>query len=110
MGGVTNLYAAQLFNNQAQLKPEHAPKLQEIIPGLSADMVEIMSLPPMRAWDDQLMKEPNVYRTVEACQHFGQSIKHCINEKFGDGIMSAIDFYFSVDRGIGKTGEPRVLL
>ena len=31
--GVTNVYAAQLFNNQAQLKPQSAPKLKEIVPG-----------------------------------------------------------------------------
>ena len=56
---------------------------------------------PTRSWDDNLVKEPNVYRTIEACQHFGESIKMVINEKFGDGIMSAIDFYVSVDKVLG---------
>ena len=96
--GTTNIYAAQLINNQAQLKPDHATKLKELIPDLTDAMIRVMVLPPMRSWDAQIMKEPNVYRTVEACQHFGQSIKHIINEKFGDGIMSAIDFFYTVDK------------
>lgn len=33
--GVTNAYAAQLFYNQAQLKPEAAPKLQAVVPYLT---------------------------------------------------------------------------
>lgn len=36
--------------------------------------------------------------------------KALINEKFGDGIMSAIDFYYTVDEVQGKAGERRVVL
>jgi len=33
-----------------------------------------------------------------------------MNEKFGDGIMSAIDFYLTVGKTIGKQGEERVVI
>lgn len=33
-----------------------------------------------------------------------------INEEFGDGIMSAIDFYLDVGKVIGKNGEQRVVV
>ena len=51
-----------------------------------------------------------MYRTQEAVLHYGDAIKTLINEKFGDGIMSAIDFYLTVDEAKGKQGEKRVVI
>ncbi|KAH8059844.1 cyanate hydratase [Aureococcus anophagefferens] len=78
--GFTNTYTTQLLLGQAQLKPDTRPKLE---------------------------KAPNVYRTYEAITHYGNAIKLLINEKFGDGIMSAIDFYMTVGGTVGKAGEAR---
>jgi hypothetical protein len=39
-----------------------------------------------------------VYRLYEAITHGGESLKAIINEEFGDGIMSAIGFYATVDK------------
>ncbi|KAF2283985.1 hypothetical protein GH714_017767 [Hevea brasiliensis] len=49
-------------------------------------------------------------RLNEAVMHFGESIKEIINEEFGDGIMSAIDFYCSVDKVKGVDGKDRVVV
>ncbi|XP_038898385.1 cyanate hydratase-like isoform X2 [Benincasa hispida] len=46
----------------------------------------------------------------EAVMHFGKSIKEIINEEFSDGIMSAIDFYCSVDKVKGVDGKDRVVI
>ncbi|KAL2921287.1 Cyanate hydratase [Bienertia sinuspersici] len=51
-----------------------------------------------------------VFRLHEATMHFGESIKEIINEEFGDGIMSAIDFYCSVDKVQGVDGKDRVVV
>ena len=64
----------------------------------------------MRAFDDEILKEPNVYRTYEAITHYGEAIKSLINEQYGDGIMSAIDFYLDVGTTTGKHGEKRVVI
>ena len=69
-----------------------------------------MMVAPFRSWDDEILKEPNVYRTYEAITHYGNAIKLLINEKFGDGIMSAIDFYMTVGGTVGKAGEKRVVI
>src|SRR5699024_348511 len=42
--------------------------------------------------------DPTMYRIYEAMQVYGTTIKALINEDFGDGIMSAINFSLSVDR------------
>ncbi|GJW39488.1 cyanate hydratase [Tanacetum coccineum] len=52
----------------------------------------------------------NHLRLNEAVMHFGESIKEIINEEFGDGIMSAIDFFCSVDKVKGVDGKDRVVL
>jgi cyanate lyase len=109
--GVTNTYAAQLILGQAKLAPATAPKLQDALPSLSAwDIQDMIESFPMRGFDDEILKEPHVYRTYEAVTQYGQAIKSIINEQCGDGIMSAIDFYCDVGTTTGKHGEKRVVI
>lgn len=108
--GLTNVYVAQLLRRQAQLKPETAPKLQKALPGLTDEVIGDMMEAPMRSYDPQIIQDPTIYRLNEAIMHFGESIKEIINEDFGDGIMSAIDFFCSVDKVKGAHGEDRVVV
>lgn len=87
--GVTNTYAAQLLLGQAKLIPEIAVKLRKAIPALSdEDIQDMQDSFPMRSFDDEILKEPNIYRTYEAVTHYGEAIKSIINEKAGDGIIN----------------------
>lgn len=110
--GVTNTYAAQLLLGQAKLSSkEMASKLREVLPDISSqDLQDMHQQFPMRTWNDEILKEPNVYRTYEAVTHNGEAIKRIINEQCGDGIMSAIDFYCTVKTTTGVEGEKRVLI
>lgn len=109
--GVTNVYAAQLLMGQAKLTPQTAQKLKDTLPEISDDDIDSMQKDfPMRSFDDEILKEPNVYRTYEAITHNGEAIKAIINEQCGDGIMSAIDFYMDVGTTTGKNGEKRVVI
>ncbi len=45
-----------------------------------------------------ITKEPLQYRFQEIIYVYGPTLKALIEEKFGAGIMSAIDFTMSVDR------------
>ena len=84
--GVTNTYAAQLLLGQAKLSNDTARKLQEALPSASAeDIREMQNAYPMRSFDEEILKEPNVYRTYEAVTHYGEAIKNIINEQCGDG-------------------------
>ncbi|KAK6161278.1 hypothetical protein DH2020_004659 [Rehmannia glutinosa] len=108
--GLTNVYVAQLLRRQAQLKPGTAPLLRAALPGLTDELLHEMMQPPLRSYDPNLIQDPTVYRLHEAVMHFGESIKEIVNEEFGDGIMSAIDFYCSVDKVKGVDGKDRVVL
>lgn len=107
--GVTNAYVAQLFMNQAQLKPLTAEKLKAIVPISDCDLLAMQKI-PFRSFDPAIMQEPLVYRLVEAMQHYGDGLKLLINEKKGDGIMSAIDMYVSLDVIKGTLDEDRIVV
>ncbi|KAF6983388.1 hypothetical protein CFC21_001586 [Triticum aestivum] len=108
--GLTNVYVAQLLRRQAQLKPDMAPAFRAAVPALTDELVELMMRPPFRSYHPHIVHEPAIYRLNEAVMHFGESIKEIINEDFGDGIMSAIDFYCSVDKIQGADGKDRVVV
>jgi len=108
--GVTNGYVTQLFQAQVQLTPPIDKKLGKIIPGLTKELLKEMSKCPMRSYDPSLIQEPNVYRMTEVCMHYGEGIKAIMNEKFGDGIMSAIDFRLTIDKVTGDKGEDRMVV
>jgi cyanate lyase len=108
--GLTNTYTAQLFYNQAQLKTGTAEHLARLIPGISPEDLALMKRAPMRSFDETILQEPLIYRLNEAVNHYGDSLKAIINEEFGDGIMSAIDFYMTVKKVAGMSGEDRVVI
>lgn len=60
--GLTNVYVAQLFRRQAQLKPHAVDSLRSAVPEIPDDLVDEMMKPPMRSYDPSLIQEPAVYR------------------------------------------------
>ncbi len=108
--GLCNVYVAQLFRRQAQLKNNTEAKLVKLVPGLTEDLLQEMRKCPMRSYDPAVIQEPHIYRMTEVCCHYGDSILEVMNEKFGDGIMSAIDFKLTVDKIKGSAGEDRVVI
>ena len=46
-----------------------------------------------------------IYRWYEVVNVYGSTIKELIHEKFGDGIMSAIDFSIELDRQPDPKGD-----
>lgn len=49
--------------------------------------------------------DPMLYRLYEIPQVYGDAIKACVHEEFGDGIMSAIDFECRIDRVEADDGD-----
>jgi cyanate lyase len=49
--------------------------------------------------------DPLIYRFYELIQNYGPTWKELINEEFGDGIMSAIDFNMSIAREPDPKGD-----
>jgi cyanate lyase len=47
-------------------------------------------------------REPLIYRLYEIVQNYGYAYKVVLNEKFGDGIMSAISFSTDVKKEVDE--------
>lgn len=47
-------------------------------------------------------KEPLIYKLYKIFQNYGYAYKAILNEKFGNGIMSAITFTIKVEKETDK--------
>jgi cyanate lyase len=68
---------------------------------LGDEAVTILQMVPYRGGGDitaSAANDPTIYRFHEALAVYGPALKELINEEFGDGIMSAINFQMSVER------------
>jgi cyanate lyase len=74
---------------------------------LDRDAVTVLQMVPYRTADDDdaVAKDPTIYRFHEALAVYGPALKELINEEFGDGIMSAINFQLSVQRRPHPQGD-----
>jgi cyanate lyase len=77
--------------------------------GLGPDVVAALEAYPVKIWDQAVPTDPLIYRLYEVVGVYGETLKQVIQEKFGDGIMSAIDFSMEVAKIEDPKGD-RVLL
>ena len=64
---------------------------------------------PIKEWVKSVPQDPLIYRLYEVVGVYGDTLKEVIQEKFGDGIMSAIDFTMDVEKEENPKGD-RVIL
>ena len=83
---------------------EKAHALCELLE-LSTEVKTALEAYPIKNWDESVPKDPLIYRLYEIVGVYGPTLKEVIQEKFGDGIMSAIDFYMSVERKHDPKGD-----
>jgi cyanate lyase len=102
------VYLAAAFHRQASLDADDAAAIGRLL-DLDPATVAALQVPPVRGADEPVPSEPLAYRLYEAIQVYGPSIKAVVNEMFGDGIVSAIDFELRVDRKEDPKGDRVVL-
>lgn len=78
-------------------------------------MVSVMGLPqeaalvlqeyPTKIWEQAVPTDPCIYRLYEIVGVYGPTIKALVQEEFGDGIMSAIDFDMQITRVANPKGD-----
>ncbi len=72
---------------------------------LDKPVAEALQVCPKKAWDDAIPQDPLIYRLYEIVGVYGDTMKALIHEKFGDGIMSAIDFTMDIDKEENPKGD-----
>jgi cyanate lyase len=102
--GRDEVWIAALFYRQAQASPEEAKKVVAAL-GLGPDVAAALTEFPCKGLGPVVPTDPLIYRFYEIMQVYGMPMKAVIHEKFGDGIMSAIDFTLEIDREEDPKGD-----
>ncbi len=98
------VYTAALLG-QMMLTAEEAAKAAALL-DLSAAEAKLLTVPPYRgSLPPGPPTDPLIYRFYELVQVYGTTWKELIQEEFGDGIMSAIDFNMTIEREPDPKGD-----
>jgi cyanate lyase len=98
------VWIAAVFYRQASASPEEATKIVAAL-GLGTEIVASLTEYPVKGLGPVVPTDPLIYRFYEIMQVYGMPLKSVIHEKFGDGIMSAIDFTLDVDKEEDPKGD-----
>ncbi|BFM39789.1 cyanase [Synechocystis sp. LKSZ1] len=102
--GQDEVWIAALFYGQASATPAEAEKIAEAL-GLDPAVTAPLMACPTKGLGPVVPTDPLIYRFYEIMQVYGMPVKEVIHEKFGDGIMSAIDFTLEVDKVEDPKGD-----
>jgi cyanate lyase len=102
--GLAETLVAALFYGQFVVGEEMAKKLCAEL-GLGKDVEKYLVEWPDRGLGPVVPTDPVIYRLYEIVQVYGYPIKAIIHEKFGDGIMSAIDYTMDIEREADPKGD-----
>ncbi|GLK66777.1 cyanase [Hansschlegelia plantiphila] len=90
---------------QMRLEPNEAAKAAELL-DLPKEAEILLTEVPYRGSLPQVPPtDPLIYRFYELVQVYGTTWKELIQEEFGDGIMSAIDFDMTLERQPDQKGD-----
>ncbi len=106
--GLDEVCVAAIFYRQATATEDEAAKLCAAL-ALDASIAEKLTEYPVKGLGPVVPTDPFIYRFYEILQVYGMPLKAVIQEKFGDGIMSAIDFTMHVDKENHVNGARVVL-
>ena len=104
--GRNEVAVAAIFYGQARASPEDIEKLSSFLSVDKAILEAQLSGFPDRGKSVEMPPtEPLIYRLYEIVQNYGYAYKAVLNEKFGDGIMSAIAFSTKVEKETDEDGN-----
>ncbi|HXO02584.1 MAG TPA: cyanase [Stellaceae bacterium] len=105
IGGSSATYLTAGLLGQMKLRPEQAERAAKIF-GLGEEETLLLQEVPYRGSLPTLPpSDPLIYRFYELVNVYGTTWKELIQEEFGDGIMSAIDFDMAIERQPDQKGD-----
>ncbi|KAJ5648176.1 cyanate hydratase [Penicillium lividum] len=104
--GRNEVATAAIFYGQTKASDADIVKLSEVL-GIDVSLLEqqLAGFPDRGRSVEMPPKEPLIYRLYEIVQNYGYAYKAVLNEKFGDGIMSAISFSTKVEKETDADGN-----
>jgi cyanate lyase len=103
--GAHEVWVASALLGQNTMTPEQASAAGEVL-GLDHDTVRALQTDASRGSLGMVVPtDPLIYQFYEIVQVYGTTLKAVIEEKFGSGIMSAIDFTMDVAKREDPKGD-----
>jgi cyanate lyase len=103
--GLSEVYTTSACLGENALPPEAAKKVADAL-GLGPDIADaLVEFANKGEAASTVSKEPLQYRFQEIIYVYGGTLKALIEEKFGPGIMSAIDFTMDIERVPDPKGD-----
>jgi cyanate lyase len=103
--GKHEVWTASALLGQASMSAEEAEIVVKKL-GLDPTMAAVLQECPYKgSLETVVPTDPLIYRFYEIMTVYGKPMKAIIHEKFGDGIMSAIDFSMHIDKEENPAGD-----
>ncbi|CAQ82185.1 MULTISPECIES: cyanase [Photorhabdus] len=91
--------------------PENAAKIVVDRLELDENALRLLQTIPVRgSIPGGVPTDPTIYRFYEMVQIYGSTLKALVHEKFGDGIISAIDFKLDIKKVDDPNGGSRAVI
>ena len=105
IGGASPVVITAACLGQMRMTREQATKAAKLF-GLGKEETLLLQEVPYRGSLSELPPtDPLIYRFYELVMVYGTTWKELIQEEFGDGIMSAIDFDMTLERQPDQKGD-----
>ncbi|WP_216635552.1 cyanase [Croceicoccus bisphenolivorans] len=104
VAGLSEVFCTSACLGMNSLLPDAAGKVVDFL-GLPAEAAIVLAEYPTKLFAQQVPTDPCIYRWYEITGVFGEAFKELVQEKFGDGIMSAIDFDMEINKIVHEKGD-----
>jgi cyanate lyase len=105
IGGGSAVYLTAALMGQMKLRPEQAQRAAQLFDLGEEEKLLLQEIPYRDSLPTVVPTDPLIYRFYELGRVYGSTWKELIQEEFGDGIMSAIDFDMSIERQPDPKGD-----
>jgi cyanate lyase len=105
IGGGSAVYLTAALVGQMKLRPEQAERAASLFKLGEDEKLLLQEIPHRGSSPTVVPTDPLIYRFYELVQVYGTTWKELIQEEFGDGIMSAIDFDMAIERQPDPKGD-----
>ena len=102
--GLSPFILTAALHGQMSLPPDAAKKAAKAL-GMPEAEEFLAEVPARGSLGQAVPTDPTIYRFYEIVQVYGTTLKALIDEEFGDGIMSAIDFDLDLTRQPDPAGD-----
>jgi cyanate lyase len=103
--GRDQVWTTSALLGQQRMDAAEADAVTELL-GLEPEVAAALQRQPSKgSLEPAVPVDPLIYRFYEIVQVYGTTLKALIEEEFGDGIMSAIDFEMHLERRPDPKGD-----